>query len=177
MLRSIIDLPQLSKSTDTDMIYKDVFLDLLFVSYRFAVDKTWSPAQTSVYVSLMKECVMCSFFEVNESGPLVLEESYRTFAKMVRMHAVPIVGSALFSLPQVVEIIDEASATFFKHYRSYAKTFTKPCLTSTKPVKFKMAIPQRKAALPALEHASNQEVEVYEPQSDVDGAAAPEGSA
>lgn len=154
----------MSDSQDTDMIYRDVFVDLLFLSFKNASEKNWGAAQVSVYVSLVKECVLRSFFLIENGGALVLEESYREFAKMVRAHSVPTSESptALFSLLQVVDMIDLASLSFFKHYQSYAKTFTKPCVGQRRPVEVKLSVPRPQQPVPTLEHASNQEdVEEY----------------
>jgi len=139
----MLELPQFCEHMETDFVYKEVVLELLFLSFRFAVDKQWSAAQVSAFTSLVKTCILKSFF-AQDGEQLTMQESYREFSNLVKTHAVPHPPSSeeVFSLTQVVEIIDQVSTSFFKHYRSYKRTFSKKCPMEFTTVKMKFVVPQ-----------------------------------
>lgn len=172
-----VDFGRRELGEDTRMIYAELVTEMLFLGFRFAESKGWSAEQTSTYVSLLKRCVLDSFFGTDDGGDaaLSMEASYKRFARHVKAHAVPRPPecSSVFQLTDVVDIIDHASTTFFKHYRSHRQTFSKtvppgtPSSAAGNARQVRLHIPRPQFTLPRnLDRpAAESDVRVFEPAS------------
>ncbi|KAJ3033377.1 hypothetical protein HDV00_006396 [Rhizophlyctis rosea] len=100
-----------------------ILLDFYYYNLSFAKDQSFTPEQTSVFFSIMKE----TFYNSIASPFIHLQKDYQFFQDLLLQHCIhrPPYSQKLFSFKEMKVVNEYAATTFFRHYLMYKYAFTK----------------------------------------------------